>query len=178
MTNLPTSIIAVHGLYETGLKAWKHGETDAIWMLDLFPRRKYGARILSYVYDAESLTAPGGPAVTGIYDESVRLVMELVAERQLKNATRWPIIFICHGFGGLLVKRALAFRTFGMTKTINQFFDRHMLFCSWQHRILGYPRNHCSSRSQADITGLVNSCSACLMVLKHWRRSPINWHHL
>jgi hypothetical protein len=53
--------------------------------------------------------APGGPAANGIYDEAVTLVMELVADRQLKKAERRPIIFICHGFGGLLVKRALAF---------------------------------------------------------------------
>jgi hypothetical protein len=137
VTNLPTSIIVVHGLYETGLKAWRHGKTNTIWMLDLFPHQKYRTRILSYVYDAESLMAPGGPAATGIYGESVRLVMELVAERQLKNATRRSIIFICHGFGGLLVKRALAFSNSRMTKIINRPFDRHILSCSWQHHILG-----------------------------------------
>lgn len=35
--------------------------------------------------------------------------MELVANRHIQKATRRPIIFICHGFGGILVKRALAF---------------------------------------------------------------------
>ena len=78
-------------------------------MRDLFPYREYRARILVYEYDAGRLVAPGGPARSGIYDESIRLVMELVAERTLQTATQRPIIFICHGFGGLLVKRALAF---------------------------------------------------------------------
>ena len=78
-------------------------------MRDLFPYREYRARILIYEYDAGRLVAPGGPARNGFYDESIRLVMELVAERTLQTATKRPIIFICHGFGGLLVKRALAF---------------------------------------------------------------------
>src|SRR5699024_6013728 len=67
------------------------------------------ARFLSYEYDAKRLMAPGGPAPNGVYYESVKLVMELVAERFIQKAMQRPIVFICHGFGGILIKRALNF---------------------------------------------------------------------
>ena len=98
----------MHGLYETGTKDWIAEATDTVWLRDLFPHRVYKARILSYEYDAETLATPGCSA-TGIYDESVHLVRELIADRVIQKAYRRPIIFICHGFGGILVKRALAY---------------------------------------------------------------------
>ncbi|KAK5636007.1 hypothetical protein RRF57_011719 [Xylaria bambusicola] len=53
--------------------------------------------------------APGGAAINGIFDEAVSLVNHLIASRELHQAEQRPIIFICHEFGGLLVKRALAY---------------------------------------------------------------------
>ncbi|OTA52498.1 hypothetical protein K449DRAFT_379302 [Hypoxylon sp. EC38] len=106
---LDISIVAVHGLYEKGAQTWIHKATGCLWLRDLFPYRQYRARILSYEYDNEILTAPGGPATTGIYDEAVKLVGELQADRYIQEAENRPLVFICHGFGGLLVKRALSY---------------------------------------------------------------------
>jgi len=78
-------------------------------MQDLFPHSKYHARRLIYEYDAERLMAPGGVAAESIYDEAVGLINHLNADRELVDAQSRPIIFICHEFGGLLVKRALAY---------------------------------------------------------------------
>lgn len=107
--HLTLSIVFVHGLRETGLKAWTDAATGILWMRDLFPHSKYAARGLVYEYDAERLIAPGGLAANGIYDEAVSLVNHLVAERELQDAEQRPMIFICHEFGGILVKRALAY---------------------------------------------------------------------
>lgn len=106
---LSVSIVFVHGLREPGLKAWTDAATGILWMRDLFPHSKYGARGLIYEYDAERLMAPGCPTANGIYDEAVSLVNHLVADRELKDAEQRPMIFLCHEFAGILIKRALAY---------------------------------------------------------------------
>jgi hypothetical protein len=80
-----------------------------LWLRDLFPHAKYSTRILSYEYDCESLVKPGGLADSSIYTEAISLVNHLVADRESEDAERRPLIFLCHGYGGILLKRALAY---------------------------------------------------------------------
>jgi primosomal protein N' len=47
--------------------------------------------------------------VDGILPYATSLIAELCALRELSNTSERPIIFICHGFGGILLKRALVF---------------------------------------------------------------------
>jgi len=103
------SLVFVHGLHEPGRKAWLHEASGVLWMRDIFPYEKYKARLLLYEYDADRLMAPGGPDVNGVLDEAVSLVNHLVANRELAQAEKRPLIFICHEFGGLLVKRAIIY---------------------------------------------------------------------
>ncbi|KAI0976495.1 hypothetical protein F4678DRAFT_417364 [Xylaria arbuscula] len=102
-------LVFVHGLHEPGMKAWVDQTSGVLWMRDLFPHDKYRARLLLYEYDADILMAPGGPDINGMFNEAVSLVNHLIASRELHQAEQRPIIFICHEFGGLLVKRALAY---------------------------------------------------------------------
>ncbi|KAK5661095.1 hypothetical protein OQA88_10985 [Cercophora sp. LCS_1] len=102
-------LVFVHGLRESGVKAWTDAKTGALWIRDIFPQSKYNVRRLVYEYDAERLMAPGGVAADSIYDEAVGLINHLNADRELLGAEARPIIFVCHEFGGLLVKRALAY---------------------------------------------------------------------
>ena len=103
------SIVAVHGILEGGLEAWTDTESGVLWLRDLFPHQRYNVRVLIYHYDAEAFLSPGDGSADRILPFANSLVAELCADRQLADAFKRPIIFVCHGFGGLLVKRALAF---------------------------------------------------------------------
>jgi hypothetical protein len=50
-----------------------------------------------------------GGTADGILPCATNLIAELCAFRELSNSSKRPIIFICHGFGGILLKRALVF---------------------------------------------------------------------
>ena len=67
-----------------------------------------GCRIALYEYDVEKLLAPGQAGDHGLLSQATLLLDELTVGRQRSNASTRPIVFICHGFGGILVKRALA----------------------------------------------------------------------
>ncbi|KAK0515736.1 hypothetical protein JMJ35_001770 [Cladonia borealis] len=102
-------IVAVHGILESGLEAWTDSKSGILWLRDLFPHQRYNVRILMYHYNAEIVSSPGEGSADRILPFANSLVAELCADRQLVDAFKRPIIFLCHGFGGLLVKRALAF---------------------------------------------------------------------
>ena len=113
-----SSIVAIHGLYEGALETWTDSETGLLWLRDLFPHRRYRARILVYGYKAEALASPGKGTADRILPHATSLIAELCADRQLANAFERPIIFICHGLGGLLVKRALAFSSTSRSRNV------------------------------------------------------------
>ncbi|KAI0400447.1 hypothetical protein F4802DRAFT_585163 [Xylaria palmicola] len=106
--DVAVDLVFVHGLREPGQDTWTDHAAKVLWMRDIFPHHKYKARLLLYEYDADRLTAPGAD-ISGVFDEAVSLVNYLIANRELQQAERRPIIFVCHEFGGLLVKRALAY---------------------------------------------------------------------
>ena len=113
-----SSIVAIHGLYERALETWTDSETGLLWLRDLFPHRRCRARILVYGYKAETLASPGEGSADRILPHATSLIAELCADRQLANAFERPIIFICHGLGGLLVKRALAFSSTSRSRNV------------------------------------------------------------
>ncbi|KAF7868847.1 uncharacterized protein EAF02_009583 [Botrytis sinoallii] len=108
-------LVAVHGLCESSSETWMNPQKHKAWLRDpvLFPYHTLRTRVLSFEYDPSRFTIPGrgGTISNGILDLATNLIAELDSYRQANDGAEHghrPIIFICHGFGGLLVKRALA----------------------------------------------------------------------
>jgi hypothetical protein len=110
--------VALHGLYEDDVETWTDPQTGTLWLRDLFPHEKYNVRVLTYGYKAESLSTPGQGTTDRLLAYANSFVAELCAERELSNSHDRPIIFICHGFGGILVKRALVLSSTSKAKNV------------------------------------------------------------
>jgi REP element-mobilizing transposase RayT len=82
--------------------AVRNESSQFLWLRNHFKYESLRSRVLLYDYDAQKLLAPG------IAREATVLINNLIAERQASHADERPLIFLCHGFGGLLLQRALA----------------------------------------------------------------------
>lgn len=82
---------------------------------------------MTYGNRAESLASPGEGSTDRILSYANSFVAELCAERELSNASERPIIFVCHGFGGILVKRALVLSNTSKAKSVEH---RRAIFVS------------------------------------------------
>ncbi|KAI4200691.1 MAG: hypothetical protein LQ348_001730 [Seirophora lacunosa] len=101
-------IVVLHGLFESTLDTLTEASTGIVWIRDLFLPHSPQPRILTYDYDRHALLRPGTGIVDPLLSLATTFLGELVAERALAHAFNRPIVFLCHGFGGLLLKRALA----------------------------------------------------------------------
>ena len=133
------SIIAVHGLYESALETWTDSETGVLWLQALFPHQQLEARVQAYGYKAEALASPGDGTADRILPLATTLIAELCADRQLASAIDRPIIFICHGIGGLLVKRALVFSNTSRARNVEH--RRSIYLSTYAILFLGTPHN-------------------------------------
>ncbi|KAF2100842.1 hypothetical protein NA57DRAFT_36754 [Rhizodiscina lignyota] len=102
-------IVAVHSLNEDSVEAWTDDATGINWLQDLLPKQLKIARILTYGYDASYETFFGAHAASNIQRIAHSFLQQLQADRRLEKAQKRPIIFICHGLGGVLVKKTLIF---------------------------------------------------------------------
>ncbi|EAW20855.1 tetratricopeptide repeat domain protein [Aspergillus fischeri NRRL 181] len=101
-------IVAVHGLNEDSITAWSAPETGTLWLKDLIPKHIPQARVLSFGYESSPSRFDGPGFVDKIRSLATTLVADLEADRSLGVCRTRPIIFVCHGLGGVIVKKALA----------------------------------------------------------------------
>ncbi|KAF1843673.1 uncharacterized protein K460DRAFT_287951, partial [Cucurbitaria berberidis CBS 394.84] len=130
-------IVAIHGIYEDGIQTWTDAKSSNLWLRDFLSEGLHEVRMLIYSYKAKALTAPGVGSTDIILAHATSLVAELCADRQLDNAFHRPIIFICHRFGGLLAKRALAYSNSRRHKAVDDL--RSIYTCTYGIIFMGAP---------------------------------------
>jgi hypothetical protein len=139
------SIVAIHGLHEGGHQTWTDPASKVLWLRDLLPHKLCRFRALVYSYEAVDFTSPGVDSTTSTLNSATNLVAELCADRHLCGAFDRPIIFVCHGFGGLLLKRALTYSSSREGKAVEHL--RSVYTCTYGILFLGTPHNGINKRT-------------------------------
>ncbi|KAK3297984.1 uncharacterized protein B0H64DRAFT_431799 [Chaetomium fimeti] len=132
-------IVAVHDVHQDSPETWTHQTSGINWLRDLLPQDVRVGRVLSYGYDssASALLSDDGPETMQRMAES--FVQELRADRQFAGALRRPIIFVCHGIGGVLVKKSLVYASTRTAPKVAHLWDHYVstfaiLFFGTPHR--------------------------------------------
>jgi hypothetical protein len=104
-------LVFVHGLNGHPHDSWTSKTTKCFWPVDLLPDvlASQRPRILTYGYNADVTAFTDGASRDSIVSHAETLASNLAANRNLRDCSDRPIIFICHSLGGLVVKRALIY---------------------------------------------------------------------
>ncbi|CAI7618959.1 unnamed protein product [Penicillium glandicola] len=113
-------IVFVHGLNGHPHDSWTSKTTGCFWPTDLLPDvlASLCPRILTYGYNANVTAFTDGTSRDSVISHAETLASSLAANRNLRDCSNRPIIFICHSLGGLIVKQALIYsRSLSSEKT-------------------------------------------------------------
>ena len=144
----------MHGFEEKEKDAWIDQGTGVFWPKDLLPLNDLGARVLTFGYDASVSSFFGGGGSDRILGHAHTLVADLEARRSIDNASERPIIFVCHGIGGILVKRALVYSASRISKKVEHLYSIFVstygiLFLGTPHNGIDNTSMHLMVRSEA-----------------------------
>jgi len=102
-------ICFIHGLTGDRDRTWTaHGQQHPWPKTLLAPRLKFGARILTYGYDAYLVTR-GMASQNQLTDHAQNLVNDLAMNRTSHGASNRPLVFVAHSLGGIVCKKAILF---------------------------------------------------------------------
>lgn len=104
-------------------EAWTDPKTSILWLRDLLPESMNVARILTFGYNASATSFYGDRSADRIQQHAQTLIADLQADRSLEGCVKRPIVFICHGLWGILVKKALAYSSTRTTKHLEHLYS-------------------------------------------------------
>ncbi|KAF8524260.1 hypothetical protein BU17DRAFT_6911, partial [Hysterangium stoloniferum] len=154
------SIVAIHGL--DGHREESFTASNGIsWLRDLLPPSIPNARILTYGYDAS--TSGQNRFQQTLYDVANDLIASLANFRASTTCKR-PLIFVAHGFGGIVLKYALIH-----SHTTSVRYLQDVESSVYGIIFLGIPHQ------DIDVTSWTNSTLDCLSI-DHQTNNPILKH--
>ena len=97
-------IVAVHGLMGNPYTTWVKAKdpNGKPWISDFLPSQLPRARVFSYGYDSQVVRSS---SVAGIPEFAENLLAWLKLRRSSESEKQRPLLFICHGLGGIIVKK-------------------------------------------------------------------------
>jgi len=102
-------ICFIHGLTGDRDRTWTaHGQPHPWPKTLLAPKLEFGARILTYGYDAY-LVSKGMASQNRLADHARNMVNDLATNRTSQGAANRPLVFVAHSLGGIICKKAILF---------------------------------------------------------------------
>ena len=105
------------------IETWTDSATKILWLRDLLPDSLDVARVLAFGYNANVTSFYGLGSADRIQQHAQTLVADIQADRSLEGCSKRPLIFVCHGLGGILVKKALAYSSTRTSKHVEHLYS-------------------------------------------------------
>ncbi|KAK1833525.1 hypothetical protein QBC39DRAFT_302939 [Podospora conica] len=147
-------VVAVHDIHGDSIDSWTDPQTGANWLRDFLPEHIRVARVLTYGYDSTASALFANDAPDTIRGMAESLVQELRANRQFSQALRRPIVFICHGFGGVLVKKSLLYSSTRTATKVVHLLD--MYISTFAIIFLGTPHGQTNKANWLELEAMSN----------------------
>lgn len=109
------------------ITAWTELETGVLWLREFLPKDVAVVRVFTFGYASSASSFYSAGCADTIQKHAHTLVACLEAERRLTLSERRPIIFVCHGLGGVVVKKALVYSA---SRTSSKVEHQYSIFVS------------------------------------------------